>query len=272
MATIFTEGFENGGVIPIGWTTEIISGSPQNWVFKSGADFGSITTAHNGSYNAMFTAPSSSGVPYRSKLITPPINFGDYILNPTVTFWHGQEVYSSNQDVLYVYYKTSLGGAETLIATYSANTNAWTERTISLPNVNSTYYLIFDGWGYYGNGILVDDVLVTADLMAVTPKNIIAYKSLECRNKRWSGAKTYISYYLSINQSLDLAVSTDLLSFNYLNYGIERVAYDGIDGLFDWIENTGSYSLSGGYSSKIYYNETQKNNIMSYLENGFTTL
>ena len=98
---------------------------------------------------------------------------------------------------------------------------------------------------------------------------IFMAESLECRQKRLADAKSYISYYLPTLDSIDLAKSTDALSFNYLTYGIESLADDGVDGLFDWLENTGSYSLNGGYNSKSYYSEVHKNNIMNYLRNGF---
>ena len=98
---------------------------------------------------------------------------------------------------------------------------------------------------------------------------IFMEESSECRKKRWADTKNYISYYLAPADSLDLAESTNILSNNFLIYGIENFGTDGIVGLFDWLENTGIYATNGdGYNSKIYYNETHKNNMMLILTTG----
>lgn len=91
--------------------------------------------------------------------------------------------------------------------------------------------------------------------------SVFVEKSLNCRLERWNKAKSYISYLLPPIDSTDLALSTEALSKNYIEYGIESLAIDGVTGLYDWLEND--------FTLKSYYNETYKNNIISILQEGF---
>lgn len=80
------------------------------------------------------------------------------------------------------------------------------------------------------------------------------------RLDRWVSAKSYISYILSPAYSTDLALSTEILSKNFVEYGIESLATHGVSGLFDWLNTT--------YTEKVYYNVEHKNNILLILTKG----
>lgn len=80
------------------------------------------------------------------------------------------------------------------------------------------------------------------------------------RLDRWVIAKSYISYILSPAYSTDLALSTETLSKNFVEYGIESLAVHGVNGLFDWLNTT--------YTSKPYYNQIHRDNILSILIKG----
>ncbi len=160
--TLLTEGFE-GGSMPAGWSQVQVSGTV-NWVYRTGAASGTVTTAHTGTKNACFQDNSFSN--YTTKLITPAINFTSGMTNATLTFWHAQEAWSSDIDKLKVYYKTSAGGSWTLLQSYDAAVSSWTQQTISLPNINSTYYLAFEGITRYARGTVIDDISVTAETPA----------------------------------------------------------------------------------------------------------
>ena len=162
---VFAEGFENGGSIPTGWTQAYVSGS-LNWVFRAGSVSGNPSGAYGGGYNACLY--DSTAADTITKLITPAINFGTNLLNTKLTFWHCMPLWSSDQDQLKVYYRTSAGGSWTLLASYISSVSTWTLQTITLPNPNSTTYLAFEGNAKYGYGVCIDDVRVTG-IDAVPP-------------------------------------------------------------------------------------------------------
>ncbi|MBU0764838.1 MAG: hypothetical protein KJ607_08390, partial [Bacteroidetes bacterium] len=172
--TILSENFENGGAIPTGWIQEYVTPAPNiNWIYEAGGySFGSPASAHGGSYNAVYY---SSTVGKKTKLITSEIDFGTYTENTTLTFWHAQVVNGSYQDELRIYYKTSAGGAWTLLSEYTAQVVTWTQRVISLPDPNSTYYIAFEGTRNWGQGACVDDVLVTGEASGPKALNTITY-------------------------------------------------------------------------------------------------
>lgn len=88
------------------------------------------------------------------------------------------------------------------------------------------------------------------------------------REARWGTAKAYISYILPMSDSIDLAKSTNSLSNEYITYGIESFAVDGTDGLFDWLENTNSFSGGTGYDGKSYWVQEHQDKMMEILKDG----
>ncbi len=168
----FAEGFENAGAVPDGWTQEYVTGAA-DWTCQSGGCSGFPAGAHSGSYNALLFAAASSD--HKTKLVTPMIDFGSVTQNAQLTFWHCMEPWAPDQDELRVYYKTSAGGTWNLLATYTTGVAAWTQRTISLPNPNSTYFIAFEGNAKYGYGVCIDDVAITASV----PSQRVCYFSLD---------------------------------------------------------------------------------------------
>ena len=155
--TILNESFENGGSIPSGWTQAYVSGSIA-WTFTTGGFNGHPSSAYNGTYNARFYYGSRNG--YTTKLITPSLNLSE-AETATLTFWHTQEVWSGDQDQLKVYYRTSATGNWNLITSYTSSIVNWTQETITLPSLSSTYYIAFEGIANYGYGVCLDKVVVT---------------------------------------------------------------------------------------------------------------
>jgi len=88
--------------------------------------------------------------------------------------------------------------------------------------------------------------------------------SQQARQERWDKTKSFVSYRLSISDSNQLADETFLLNNKYIYYGIESFAVDGVDGIFDWINGTASFSGSG-FPSKSYYDESLKQGILDCL-------
>ena len=90
--------------------------------------------------------------------------------------------------------------------------------------------------------------------------NIFVVNSKNIREERWVKAKGYISYLLSPADSTDMALNTETLSKNFVEYGIESLAIDGVSGIYDWLTDV--------FPTKAYYNETYKNNVLSILQTG----
>jgi len=161
------EGFE-GGALPAGWSQEFVSGT-KFWAYQSG-DAGVITTAHSGSFNAIFNNPSYTT--RVTKLVTPALDLSAATL-PQLTFWHAQDDYSGDQDELRVYYKTSAGASWTLIpaAIYTSVVSSWTKVTLSLPSPSATYYIAFEATGKFGYGVILDDIRVSDLITCPEPSN-----------------------------------------------------------------------------------------------------
>lgn len=167
----WSEGFENAGAIPSCWSQEQVNSSGLNWTFITGNGGSYPATAHGGTYNACLK--DNSATDNKTKLISPPINLTG-VGSPTLTFWHYQRAWSSDQDQLVVYYRTSSSGTWTSLASYTSSVTSWTQRTISLPNGSTDYYIAFEGNAKYGYGVCIDDVSITgttSPTLAVTPAN-----------------------------------------------------------------------------------------------------
>ncbi|MTK52390.1 M6 family metalloprotease domain-containing protein [Paludibacter sp.] len=156
---LFSEGFE-GGVIPGCWTQEYVSNT-YNWTIATKSGYSSTpAAAHSGSKLALFYDGAwKSPV---SRLITPPLDLSD-AAKPTLKFWHTQAKSNSNQDILYVYYRTSATADWVLLQQYNGNIQNWTLESMNLPNPSSTYYIAFEGHAANGCGICLDDVEVWKD-------------------------------------------------------------------------------------------------------------
>jgi PKD repeat protein len=151
-------GFENAGTIPSCWTQEYVTTPGLNWIFVAGNGSVNPATAHTGSYNACLKDNTSAD--NKTKLVSPPLDL-TLTSSPVLKFWHTQAFWSPDQDILSVYYRTTAGGAWTLLTTYSSTITTWTEETITLPSPSATYYIGFEGNAKYGYGVCIDDVSVT---------------------------------------------------------------------------------------------------------------
>ena len=165
----WNEGFEGGDIIPNCWTQEQVSSSGLNWSFLTGNGGSNPATAHGGTYNACLKDVTSAD--NKTMLITPRINL-TLVSSPQLKFWHTQEVYTGNQDQLDVYYKTSLAGTWTLLASYTASVATWTQRTITLPNATNDYYIAFQGNAKNGRGVCIDDVQVSSSCSRTYPVSV----------------------------------------------------------------------------------------------------
>ncbi|MFO8145704.1 MAG: choice-of-anchor J domain-containing protein, partial [Candidatus Syntrophosphaera sp.] len=108
-------------------------------------------------------ATNTTGVQnYATKLITPALDL-DSASSATLSFWHAQEVWAGDQDELKVYYRTSPTGAWTQLAHYTASIADWTQETLILPYLSSSYQIAFEGITAYGYGVCLDKVVVSVN-------------------------------------------------------------------------------------------------------------
>lgn len=153
----YTQNFE-GTSMPQCWSEDVIAGD-DNWSFNSGY--------------AAFTYNDGSV----SRLITPAFN-----LNPTgdyqVDFYHAECNWSTSQDSLLVYYRTSPTGEWTLLAKYGNgadyNNLSLSAATILLPNPSATYQLAFEGQGHDGYNVYLTGVRVRLQPTCPVPSGIAA--------------------------------------------------------------------------------------------------
>lgn len=169
--SILFEDFENGGVIPSGWS-QLYENGNVSWLYQDGGQNGFPASAHSGSYNAFLYDETQEDD--KTKLITPEIDFGGITNNTKLTFWHFMENWESDQDELRVFYKTSVSESWNLLTTYQLDVNVWTERVITLPNPNSTYYVAFEGNAKYGYGVCIDDIKITGEQVQLATYTIDA--------------------------------------------------------------------------------------------------
>ncbi len=158
----FTENFEGvwSGGAPELWTKEYVTGT-HDWVRASGGQDGHPSSAHGGTYNALFFRDDFT-MPV-TRLITPRLDFGSRTNDTRLTFWQAMEIYGADQDELSVYYRSSGSAPWSLLVTYNTSVSAWTQRTVSLPNPSNDYYLCFEGTARWGYGVCIDDILVTGE-------------------------------------------------------------------------------------------------------------
>ena len=87
-----------------------------NWTVTS-SFHGTVTSAHSGSKVMQFYQGGSSN---SSSLESPVFDLSG-LTNPTLTYWFTNQAWSSDQDELEVYYRTSPTDTWTTLATHSSN-------------------------------------------------------------------------------------------------------------------------------------------------------
>ncbi|MEI7596789.1 MAG: DUF5018 domain-containing protein [Bacteroidota bacterium] len=171
----WTEGFE-GGVIPTCWSEVLVKGT-NSWQYLKGNGTSNPLNAHTGTKNAVLKR-TITGTD-TTRLITPQFDLS-HLESPVLKFWHTQQSWGSDQDQLRVYYKTSPTGTWTLLNAYTTSVTSWTERTISLPNKSSQYYIAFEGTAKYGYGACIDDISITGTTVnCAAPTSILTSNAQE---------------------------------------------------------------------------------------------
>ncbi len=164
---LFAEPFEQGGMMPTGWTQVYVTNGVA-WACRSGGGNGDTfhqpPSAYEGLHNAVLWINEYTN--HVTRLVSPVIDLGASPANIRLDFWHCMTALMGQQDELRVYYKTSASGAWNLLANYTNNVTEWTRRTLPLPNPTRTYYLAFEGNARFGQGVCMDDIRITDESLA----------------------------------------------------------------------------------------------------------
>jgi len=137
-------------------------------------------------------------------------------------------------------------------------TNPWSGLTSNNKLMSVRHYLV---------GQNERDEILTTDEQFKQWGTFVSQSKLN-RVKRWSLAKNYASFVLTPIDSLDLAKTTDKLSADYKEYGIESNVVDGLDGLVDWFQGTSSY-VGVGLPNKGYHTQVIEDKMVSIITNGY---
>lgn len=162
----FVMGFEEGENDLYCWKVQ----GDGSFGIRTG-DYAAATGAHSGTYNVYSGYTSRGAV---TKLITPMIDLST-VGSATLSFWHVQRTWGSDQDELRVYYRTAADAEWILIpgAEFTDEISTWTEERFVLPNPTATYQIAFEKTDDYGYGVAIDDIEI-----AETPRHTIAFNYL----------------------------------------------------------------------------------------------
>jgi hypothetical protein len=150
------------------WSTHSISGTSV-WGLNSGLTYGNYNDAFEGSYNASYDSYNYNND--QAILVSPSIDLSQST-NPVLSFHHIQPIWSSDQDELQVYYKSSSQSEWILLKEYAGNINSWTEQIVVLPDASSDYYIGFSAKSGYGYGVGIDNVSIYKGEACDNPKNL----------------------------------------------------------------------------------------------------
>jgi len=164
----FDESWNSGAPsnFPYVWTKNFIS-NYTNWEQYDGCLNNTPGVSPAGGSNALFYIEDWSEP--ETMLITPAIDFGNYTVNPHLSFWHCQHEWAGDQDTLGIYYRNptwnegsgKYQGDWTFLTSFNYNIPDWTQTTIMLPQISERYQIGFMGYAYYGYGIGLDQVEVS---------------------------------------------------------------------------------------------------------------
>jgi hypothetical protein len=181
--TIFSESFENAGVIPTGWVENLdVDGNATSATlyYTTSSSNPSVFSAYDGSYFVRFNSYTvQTGNSARLMNTTGFSTTG--LTNVVVNFaWTQDDGYSTKYDSISVQY--SLDGSTWLTAgntipRYSVVGDSWTLQSVNLPTAaenQSNVYIAFLFKSGFGNDCHIDDINVTA---VVSPSASFAWTS-----------------------------------------------------------------------------------------------
>ena len=150
---VYSEDFEDG-VIPSDWSQEYVNGEV-NWQIHDGGQNDHPPAAYEGNFNAWFFDNSIEG--NMTKLVSPEFALTTH---SKLSFWYVQDSWTSYQDYLRVYYRSSVNEDWELLEYFAEEENEWTQVILDLPEPSSTYSIAFEGEANWGYGVCIDNIVV----------------------------------------------------------------------------------------------------------------
>ena len=208
---LFTESFENGGVIPAGWSNNVISGSAVTFITSGTTGYPAVTvTPYNGSYEVFYNSYSiSSG---GSTLLARTANtstVGYTTITVDFAMYHDNGYNPSTGEGITPEYSidngttwTAVGG---VINRYSA-TNGWVVHTISLPaNANgiANLRIAFLFTSQFGNNIFMDFAHING-VPAAAPPTVTT-----------TAATAILAYSATLNGTVNANNASTTVTFQY---------------------------------------------------------
>lgn len=183
----YTQGFETLNQMPECWRQEHVKGSI-DWTTNSG-DNTTTSSAHSGMFNAFLYHHSYDTAVTR--LISPVFDLSE-IAAPYVSFWVLQQPWTSDQDVLTVYYRTDADSSWQLLIDHPSAIEAWFQDSIVLPASYSFCQFAFEGRVNYGYGIALDDFTIGEVVITLTDPTVVtaAADDIEETSARLNGIVT----------------------------------------------------------------------------------
>ena len=172
------ENFEDTSPTAGAWVCQYVAGSNSSvptglfWSIKTTTSVGYYATpgAYQGSKMAVFDVRSHNKDAV-AKFISPVLDLST-VSNPKLNFYYRNLVWSSDQNELKIYYRTSDTSPWTLITTLATSIASWTNTgEITLPNPTSTYQIALEGVARYGYGLDVDNLEVKAAVLSTSDRD-----------------------------------------------------------------------------------------------------
>lgn len=144
------------------WSQEYVSGS-NDWSTSDSNQNDTVTPRTGNGMAICYVGNFSSPV---TNLVSPSLDLSG-ATEPDLTFSYTNVNWEGDLDTLRVLYKTSATGTWIELASYTAESPAWNDIRLDLPNPTSDYYIAFEGTANYGRGLTIDDVLVDGPTLGI---------------------------------------------------------------------------------------------------------
>ena len=171
---VIDDGFENG-ILDSVWTQEFVVGS-HPWEVESIEDNPQWpSTIWQGTHRAFLRNTSGETQGYVTRLVSKVMDLSpEKVYQPELTFWYANPKWTTDRDTLRVLYRTAEKAAWKQLAEFSSASANWQKVSMTLPEVNATYQIAFEGTDNLGRGIVLDSIKLRSAPECTVPYNVMA--------------------------------------------------------------------------------------------------